>query len=201
MEVCRTIESVYTELISKNKNLKILIHVFANNDVFGGPTNLKGNTQEECLIKAARAEFDEFWKGKEMSNYYPIDTIGESDAASSLRRAIPYKKIGCYIASIPSGGAGRIDYIFVPAPKLPWTKMDLNTGRKVFMFDEDKDVVAAKMRMIFAAAAEGKYDVLLTGYGWGCGSFACPADDMKTIWKDEMKKLGRAKFKIIFCDP
>ena len=84
----------YNDKNSQIKETKVLVHVFANNEYFGGPnikygSNIKGNTQEENLIKAAKNDFDKFWKGKDVRNFYPIDEIMSNE--SSGEAVIPVK--------------------------------------------------------------------------------------------------------------
>ena len=179
---------------------KILVHVFANNECFGGPTNLKGNTQEEVLIKAAKNDFDKFWKGKDDKNFYPIDEIIDNQFNNDtiLRRPISYKKLRSFIID-----NNKIDYIFLPAPRLPWTK---NNGKE-FMFKEDREVVKQKIRLLFRAAIippkvkndnksenyKQKYKYILSGLGWGCGAFACPADDMERVWNEVIDEINNER--------
>ncbi len=159
-------------------DLDTVVLNFANNDAPGGGFRMKGNTQEEILMKRTTL-------GATLPPYmYPLDQ------REDRFRYYHYRKLG--IAYSPEIWILRDkNYEMMPKPARVSmiTCAAVNNPRSAsgeYSYDSDRDITRRKIRMILATAVKYRKQVLVAGM-WGVGAFGNPLEICR-IWREEIAR-------------
>ena len=158
---------------------------FANNDIAGSGSSLKGSPQEVVLLKRTTLG------GSLLDEYYPIDKIVDKYQYWEYQElALIYAPDVMLIRNA--------DYEIIPVHY----KMSIITCAAInnprttsgrYMFASDREVTRRKIQMILDTAILRGHNNLIAGQ-WGCGAFGNPLE-ICSIWIDE---ISRRRIKVIF---
>jgi uncharacterized protein (TIGR02452 family) len=151
---------------------RVCVLNFANNDIPGGGLGLKGNTQEEILMKRTTL-------GASLNpELYPLDDVENQYVRWDYRKLrlaySPTVRVVRDSELEPMKEGPEMAMISCAAIRTPRSR----DGR--YLSDEDRDVTRRKITMILDTAIRYGHKVLIAGQ-WGCGAFLNPLE-MCELW-------------------
>lgn len=156
------------------KGIKATVLNFANNDIPGGPTSCRGNTQEEQIFRRTNAclSLD--------SKLYPIDLDQKTPSLLVSDRVTVFKNAAGALLEHPF----PISLITCAALRLP--PIITTAYGTDFRTKADAAITEQKMVSIISATPDA---VLILG-AWGLGAFNGPLDGMARCWKRAIDQCG-----------
>ena len=144
---------------------------FANNFTPGGPTGLKGNTQEEILMRESNLleQLD--------AAQYPLDDVVDEHVRWVYNR-LRLAYTGAVTITATNDVVAVITCAAIAMPRI-------RDGR--YASESDRDVTRRKIDMILDTASSKGHKVLIAGE-WGCGAFSNPRAEMCELWVEAARR-------------
>jgi uncharacterized protein (TIGR02452 family) len=139
---------------------------FASADGPGGPTKMKGNTQEEQFFRRSNLCMSV------TNDLYPID--GKEPSVLRSDTITVFKDLAGNDQT-----PFQISVLSCVAVRMPAVKMSPDGGRE-FRHDSDREATETKMRGILEAAKDK--DAVVLG-AWGLGAYSGPLEGIVSAWK------------------
>ncbi len=169
-----------------NDGAKVVLHNFANNNIPGGPAQLRANTQEEQLMKRTTLGAS-IGTSRDDAPLYPIDVLSSGQRSLSLLYSPAVRCVRDVKNTALDKWSAPFSVITIAALASPPTDGD------AYKHDADRAITLRKIKMIIGAVEPG---ATFVGGEWGCGVFGNPHQAIIDLW---VKEIDRSGLNAIFC--